>query len=430
MPLIDYIPAQTKINFMRLRHWTFPLSAVMSLVAVILFATVGFNLGIDFRGGTLIEVQSAQERADIGALREHLTDIDVGEVQIQEFGSPRDVLIRVGATGSDEAQQAMVAKVREAIGADYSVRRVETVGPSVSEELVRQSILAMVLGAFAVLAYLWFRFEWQFAVGAIVTTMHDIFVTLMIYSAFGIDFDLTSIAAILTIMGYSLNDTVVVYDRIREMLRRYKKMPLPELLDTAVNATFSRTIIVSTTTFLATLALYFFGGEVLRGFSLAMTVGVVIGTYSTIFVAAPILIHLGLRASTVGTVEKPKPEDVLDVEENAELLEAEEAAEAAKPVPAAAAAPKPAAKGKSTAKGTPKGKAGTAGKAAAAKSPAAKTAAKAPAPAVPAGPVTVVVPPGAVPATDAPKAPDAGEAPEAPKEAPKSPESPDSPGKA
>ncbi|MDI4662776.1 protein translocase subunit SecF [Xanthobacter autotrophicus] len=347
MPLIDYIPAQTNIHFMRLRHWTFPFSAVLSLVAVLLFATMGFNLGIDFRGGTLIEAQTSQPAADIGALREHLTDLDVGDVQIQEFGSPRDVLIRVGAFGaSDEAQQAIITKVRDVLGAEYSVRRVETVGPSVSGELVRQSTLALVLGAVAILAYLWFRFEWQFAVGAIVTTMHDIFVTLMIYSAFGIDFDLTSIAAILTIMGYSLNDTVVVYDRIREMLRRYKKLPLPDLLDIAVNATFSRTIIVSTTTFFATLALYFFGGEVLRGFSLAMMVGVVIGTYSTIFVAAPILIHLGLRSQTVAGPAKEEPEAVLGVDEAAKLSEAE-AAIVDEPI-----APAPA---KSSGKGVAKG---------------------------------------------------------------------------
>ncbi|MFG1400877.1 protein translocase subunit SecF [Xanthobacter sediminis] len=347
MPLIDYIPAHTHIGFMKLRRFSFPFSAVMSVFAVVLFVTVGFNLGIDFRGGTLIEAQTSQPAADVGALREHLIDIEIGDVQIQEFGSPRDVLIRLGHVGENEqAQQAIVNDVKTALGPDYTIRRVETVGPSVSGELVRQSILAMVLGAAAVLAYLWFRFEWQFAVGAIVTTMHDIFVTLMIYSLLGIDFDLTSIAAILTIMGYSLNDTVVVYDRIREMLRRYKKMPLPELLDTAVNATFSRTIIVSTTTFFATLALYFFGGEVLRGFSLAMTVGVVIGTYSTICVAAPILIHLGLRASTVEPKEEAKPisapleaspEDVLDVEEAAEFIEAEEAAEGkSAPVPAKA----------------------------------------------------------------------------------------------
>ncbi len=300
MPLIDYLPAQTNIHFMRLRHMTFPFSAGIMVLAVLCFAVFGFNLGIDFRGGTLVEAQTRQQAADLGSLREYLGDLDFGDVQIQEFGSPRDVLIRVGQTGADDAaQQAIVAKISGALGSDYTIRRVETVGPSVSGELVRQSVIALLLGAVAVLIYLWFRFEWQFAVGAIATTAHDVFVTLMVYSFLGIDFDLTSIAAILTIMGYSLNDTVVVYDRIREMLRRYKKMPLPEMLDIAVNATFSRTIIVSLTTFFACLALYCFGGEVLRGFSLAMTVGVVIGTYSTIFVAAPMLIHLGLRSSTV-----------------------------------------------------------------------------------------------------------------------------------
>jgi preprotein translocase SecF subunit len=265
-------------------------------------------------------------------------------VQIQEFGSPRDVLIRVGEAGtSDEAQQAIVAKISGALGSEYTIRRVEAVGPSVSSELVRQSVVALILGAVAVLAYLWFRFEWQFAVGAIATTAHDIFVTLAIYSLLGIDFDLTSIAAILTIMGYSLNDTVVVYDRIREMLRRYKRMPMPELLDQAVNATFSRTIIVSMTTFLAVLALYWFGGEVLRGFSLAMAVGVVVGTYSTIFVAAPMLIHLGLRPSVV----EPKAED--GIEEAEVILESEPA-----PVPAAQptlATPAPAAAPRRTGKG-------------------------------------------------------------------------------
>jgi len=306
MPLIDYIPAQTNIGFMRLRHYTFPFSAAIMLATVILFFTHGFNLGIDFRGGTLVEAQSSQQVADISVLREHLTDLDVGDVQIQQFGSPRDVLIRVGEAGAtDEAQQVIVSKISGALGSEYTIRRVEAVGPSVSSELVRQSVVALILGAVAVLAYLWFRFEWQFAVGAIATTAHDIFVTLAIYSLLGIDFDLTSIAAILTIMGYSLNDTVVVYDRIREMLRRYKRMPMPALLDQAVNATFSRTIIVSLTTFLAVLALYWFGGEVLRGFSLAMAVGVVVGTYSTIYVAAPMLIHLGLRPSVV----EPKAED-------------------------------------------------------------------------------------------------------------------------
>lgn len=348
MPLIDYIPAKTNIGFMRLRHYTFPLSAAVVVIAMACFLTFGFNLGIDFRGGTLIEAQTSQQQADLGVLREHLTDLDVGDVQIQEFGSPRDVLIRVGAFGTTEQeQQAIMAKITQALGTDYTVRRVETVGPSVSGELVRQSVVALILGAVAVLIYLWFRFEWQFAVGAIVTTAHDIFVTLMVYSILGIDFDLTSIAAILTIMGYSLNDTVVVYDRIREMLRRYKKMPMPEMLDLSVNATFSRTIIVSTTTFFACLALYFFGGEVLKGFSLAMTVGVVIGTYSTIFVAAPILIHLGLRAKAVGDKPQSKGSATLaDGTEAAEVVEEAEIIEeevAAKPVTVPSTEAKPAA---------------------------------------------------------------------------------------
>lgn len=350
MPLIDYIPAQTNIGFMRLRHYTFPLSAAVVVLAMVCFFTFGFNLGIDFRGGTLIEAQTSQQQADLGALREHLTDLDVGDVQIQEFGSPRDVLIRVGAFGTNEQeQQAIMSKITQALGTDYSVRRVETVGPSVSGELVRQSVVALILGAVAVLVYLWFRFEWQFAVGALATTAHDIFVTLMVYSIFGIDFDLTSIAAILTIMGYSLNDTVVVYDRIREMLRRYKKMPMPEMLDLSVNATFSRTIIVSSTTFFACLALYFFGGEVLKGFSLAMTVGVVIGTYSTIFVAAPILIHLGLRAQAVGEKPQPKADATLldgteaaEVIEEAEIIEEEAATGAPKGAATAAGEGKPA----------------------------------------------------------------------------------------
>lgn len=356
MPLIDYIPAQTNIHFMRLRHWTFPFSAGIMVLAVVCFAVFGFNLGIDFRGGTLVEAQTSQQAADLGALREHLGDLDLGDVQIQEFGSPRDVLIRVGQTGADDAaQQAIVAKISGALGSDYTVRRVETVGPSVSGELVRQSVIALLLGAVAVLIYLWFRFEWQFAVGAIATTAHDVFVTLMVYSFLGIDFDLTSIAAILTIMGYSLNDTVVVYDRIREMLRRYKKMPLPEMLDIAVNATFSRTIIVSLTTFFACLALYFFGGEVLRGFSLAMTVGVVIGTYSTIFVAAPMLIHLGLRSSTV-VPDAEKDAAPAPVAAPADVVEEAEIVPPASPTSPASGNPAPASRRSSKGRQRPRPK--------------------------------------------------------------------------
>jgi preprotein translocase subunit SecF/SecD/SecF fusion protein len=217
-------------------------------------------------------------------------------------------LIRVGSS-PEVPGSAVVERVREAIGSNYAIRRVEVVGPSVSGELVQQSIIALVLGLLMILAYLWFRFEWQFAVGATVTTLHDIVLVIGLYSVLQLEFDLTAVAAILTIMGYSLNDTVVIYDRIRDMLRRYKRMPISDLLNDSVNATVSRTIIVAATTFFATLALYIFGGEVLRGFSLSILFGVVFGTYSTIFIAVPILIYLGLhaRGEVVGQGSKAVP---------------------------------------------------------------------------------------------------------------------------
>jgi preprotein translocase subunit SecF len=304
VPLVNYIPETFHIRFMAHRHWSFPFSAVLTLISALAFLTLGLNLGVDFRGGTLIEVQSTSGPADIRSVRETVGGLNLGEVQIQEFGSPSELLIRVGAA-SDTAQggTAVVDRVRGALGERYTIRRVEVVGPSVSTELVQQSVIAVVLGLVMILAYLWFRFEWQFAIGALITTLHDLVLVIGLYSLLQIEFDLTAIAAILTIMGYSLNDTVVIYDRIREMLRRYKRMPVSELLDTSLNATVSRTIIVAATTFFATVALWLFGGEVLRGFSLAMLFGVVVGTHSTIFIAAPILIYLGVRSAA----EAPEP---------------------------------------------------------------------------------------------------------------------------
>jgi preprotein translocase subunit SecF len=270
---------------------------------VVAFLALGLNVGVDFKGGTLIEVQSTSGPADIRSVRETIGGLNLGEVQIQEFGSNSELLIKVGAA---DQGGSVVDRVRTALGQNYAIRRVEVVGPSVSEELVQQSILAVVLGLVMILMYLWFRFEWQFAIGALITTMHDLLLVLGLYAILQFEFDLTSIAAILTIMGYSLNDTVVIYDRIREMLRKYKRMPVSELLDSALNATVSRTIIVAATTFFATTALYLFGGEVLRGFSMAMLFGVVVGTHSTIFIAAPILIYLGLRGhQDVAEVESP-----------------------------------------------------------------------------------------------------------------------------
>jgi preprotein translocase subunit SecF len=299
VPLVNYIPETFNIAFMRHRHWSFPFSALLTVISVAAFLALGLNVGVDFKGGTLIEVQSTSGPADIRSVRETISALNLGEVQIQEFGSNTELLIKVGAADQGVGG-GVVDRVRTALGQAYTIRRVEVVGPSVSQELVQQSILAVVLGLVMILIYLWFRFEWQFAIGALITTMHDLLLVLGLYAILQLEFDLTSIAAILTIMGYSLNDTVVIYDRIREMLRKYKRMPISDLLDVALNATVSRTIIVAATTFFATVALYFFGGEVLRGFSLAMLFGVVIGTHSTIFIAAPILIYLGLRSKGEG----------------------------------------------------------------------------------------------------------------------------------
>jgi preprotein translocase subunit SecF len=298
--LVRYIPENLKIGFMRLRRVSFPLSALLSVVSIVAALTLGFNLGIDFKGGTLIEVQSTRGTPDMGAVRTKLLALNIGDVQIQEFGAPTELLIRIEQTPNPTET---VERVRQALGDEFTFRRVETIGPTVSEELVQSSTIAVLLGIIAILVYLWFRFEWQFALGAVITTMHDLVLTFGFFSILQLDFDLTSIAAILTIIGYSVNDTVVIYDRIREMLRRYKRIPIDELLDIAVNATFSRTLIVAATTFLATLALYFFGGEVIRIFSLAMLFGVVVGTYSTIFIAAPILIYFGVRTSAVAADE-------------------------------------------------------------------------------------------------------------------------------
>jgi preprotein translocase subunit SecF len=295
--LVRLLPENTKIPFMRLRYVSFVISGGLIAASIILFFVMGLNYGIDFRGGTMIEVQSSTPRADIADVRRRVEGLGLGDVQVQEFGSPQDLMVRIGATGEREAA-AGIERVRQALGDTYTIRRTESVGPAVSAELVQQSIIALALGVLAIFAYLWFRFEWQFALGAIVTTLHDIFLTVGLFVILRLDFDLTSIAAILTIMGYSLNDTVVIYDRIREMLRKYKQMPLEELIDASINATLSRSIITSATTFFASIALYIFGGEVLRGFSLAMLFGVIVGTFSTIYVASPLLIHLHLRRGT------------------------------------------------------------------------------------------------------------------------------------
>ncbi|HEY7246733.1 MAG TPA: protein translocase subunit SecF [Xanthobacteraceae bacterium] len=301
------VPDDTKFDFMRFRRVSFPSSAVLSILAILLFFFHGLNFGIDFIGGTLVEVQSKSGAADLARMRNTLGGLGLGEVQLQQFGGPENVLIRVAQQpGGEEAQQAALAKVRQALGNEVDIRREEVVGPRVSKELLAYSTIGLMLAIFAILIYLWFRFEWQFALGAMIANVHDIVLTIGFMSISQVDFDLTSIAALLTILGYSLNDTVVIYDRIREMLRRYKKMPMPQLLNESINSTLSRSIITHVTVTLALLALLLFGGQAIHSFTAVMMFGVVlVGTYTSIFIAAPILIYLGVGTHRADAPETP-----------------------------------------------------------------------------------------------------------------------------
>src|SRR3954463_15178768 len=310
MKLLRIVPDDTKFDFMRFRRISFPVSALMSILAITLYFTHGLNFGIDFKGGMLIEVQSKQGDADLAKMRSTLGGLGLGEVQLQQFGAPNDVLIRIGEQpGGDEAQQAAVNKVRGALGNSVDYRRVEVVGPRVSGELLSYGVIGLMLAILCILVYLWFRFEWQFALGAMIANVHDLVLTVGFMSITGVDFDLTSIAALLTILGYSLNDTVVIYDRIREMLRRYKKMPMPELLNVSINSTLSRSIITHVTVSLSLLALLLFGGQAIHSFTATMVVGGVLGgTYTSVFIASPILIYLGVGTSRAEAVEaSPSP---------------------------------------------------------------------------------------------------------------------------
>ncbi len=309
MRLLRIVPDDPKFDFMRFRRISFPISAVLSVVAVALYFGVGLNFGIDFVGGTLMEVQSKSGPADLARMRSTLNGLGLGEVQLQQFGGPNDVLIRVSQQpGGEEAQQAAVSKIRAALGNEVDYRRVEVVGPRVSTELLAYGTLGLMLAIFGILIYLWFRFEWQFALGAMVANVHDIVLTIGFMSIAQIDFDLTSIAALLTILGYSLNDTVVIYDRIREMLRRYKKMPMPDLLNISINSTLSRSIITHVTVTLALLALLLFGGQAIHSFTATMMFGVVlVGTYTSIFIAAPLLIYLGVGVGRLETADTAEP---------------------------------------------------------------------------------------------------------------------------
>ncbi|MEC8029674.1 MAG: protein translocase subunit SecF [Pseudomonadota bacterium] len=294
---LKLVPAETKIDFIRLHIASFIVSASLVIASLGLFFTQGLNFGIDFKGGTLIEI-GTNGPADIADLRDIIGSLDLGEVQIQEFGSPEDVLIRVGekADATDNAENlSAVDQIRNALRHDVTFRRVEVVGPQISGELVRAGFLAVTVAIGLMLFYIWLRFEWQFSVGAVLALIHDIILTIGVFCLIQLEFNLSIIAAILTIVGYSMNDTVVVYDRVRENLRRFKKMPLSELANLSINSTLSRTVMTSVTTLLALFSLYILGGEVIRGFTLAMIWGVFVGTYSSIFIAAPVLMYLGVK---------------------------------------------------------------------------------------------------------------------------------------
>jgi SecD/SecF fusion protein len=305
-----FLPLEPKLPFMNWRKRGFAFTLVLLVSTVALEATRGLNLGIDFTGGSAIELQANDGDADIGELRARLGDLGIGEVQVQEFGSPSDVLVRIGTQDGDEtAQQAAVQQVTDAVAEDYEVRRTEAVSGTVSSELAFNGIMGILVAMVGIVIYVWLRFEWQFSVGAILALVHDVILTVGLFALLQLEFNLSSIAAVLTVIGYSLNDTVVIYDRIRENLAKYKRITLSEIINMSLNQTLTRTILTGGTTAMALIALVIFGGEVIRSFTLAMAWGVFVGTYSSIFVSAPILLYLGVKTRAETEVgDKPKPE--------------------------------------------------------------------------------------------------------------------------
>ena len=305
---VDFFPHGTRYPIMPMRRYFVGASIVAALAAIAMLALQGLNFGIDFKGGSLFEVQRKAGPIDVTSLRSQLSGLGLGEVQIQGLGEPTDALIRVEEqVGGEKVQQEAANKVQDALGDEIEIRRIEVVGPTVSGELQQADIITVSVAVFGILLYIWFRFEWQFGVAAILALGHDILITMGVFALLGFDFGLTEVAALLTLAGYSINDSVVVFDRIRENLRRYKKMPLEELLNLSINETLSRTVLTSTTTFLAVLALYVFGTEVIRGFSFAMLFGILIGTWSSIFVASPFLLWIGIKRDWSGAVATGSP---------------------------------------------------------------------------------------------------------------------------
>lgn len=306
MRLLRLVPERPNLDVIRFRKAAVVLSAILVIGSIVLTIAPGLNFGIDFRGGTVIEVRT-EGPADIAEMRRQLGGLGLGDVSLQEFGAETDVLIRIQKQDGQEDQSAVIRMVQETLGPGVEYRRTEFVGPTVGEELKEAGAIAVIVSLLGIFAYVWFRFEWQFATGGILALMHDVIATVGLFALTGMEFNLATVAAVLTVAGYSINDTVVIYDRIRENLRRYKQMSMPDLLNLSVNETLSRTLMTSVSTLIALVALAIFGGEVIRGFCIALIFGVVIGTYSTVFLAVPAL--LWLKVTPVGVRQDGSDED-------------------------------------------------------------------------------------------------------------------------
>ena len=314
MPLLKIIPNDTNIAFLRFRLIAIVISSLFVLGSIGAWFAIGLNTGIDFRGGFLIELQAKGEKADLPLLRSKLEALNFGDVSLQEFGSERDVLLRIQSQNLEDSSalsakdKAAIATVKETIGDEYTFRRTEYVGAVVGSELKKKAIWAIVGALGAIMVYIWFRFEWPFAVSAIVALVHDVITTVGLFAITGFEFNLATVAALLTIAGYSVNDTVVVFDRVRTNLIRYKSHTIPEILTRSLNETLSRTVTTSLTTLLALVAIYFFGGAVLSDFALAMIWGIVVGTYSSIFIAVGVLQWFDLTPKDEDDVPQPEYE--------------------------------------------------------------------------------------------------------------------------
>ena len=276
------------------------ISAVLVIISLLLLGIKGLNLGIDFKGGTLIELRAIDKQINISSLRNSFSKMNLGDVAIKNFGNDKDFLIKFEKKGDNKSLIQNIKKKLDAyLGTGYEIRRVENVGPKVSNELLKGGLIAIAASLGAMLFYIWIRFEWQFSIGAILALFHDVLITMGIFSLFSLEVNLSIVAAILTIVGYSMNDTVVIFDRVRENLKKHLDIKIFELSNLSINETLSRTIITSLTTLLALFSIFFFGGEILRGFAFAMILGVVLGTYSSIFIANPVLVYLRVSYKTI-----------------------------------------------------------------------------------------------------------------------------------